>query len=516
MTVTQASRPDPRLLGASSIAVVSASRLAMSCRDSRMVVMLDRTNAGSIIGASADLGRAPGALCLFSASLWVVTGDGSLLKLTTASAPALVSTTGINAATSDWITSYGSVLIVPGRQGGVAAYSTAPALLAHLDGVLSRVAFGVASSSGYLYLFDGRGNGAVLTVNGTTGAFGYVGKFSATNCQGMLGGYITGASLVVAVKARGSVVTFDISTPGAPVVTTRATYDTAGYTLAGVLSADPSATPLTVQPYDALAVNEWHIPTCGLYASATESSIGQGSTARVSFSGPYVPEDTINLVARWVADQTYSDAGMTVSSVDGGAIAAWKDTSPVGTNHLLQATGAAKPLWVADGGSGIRNQPVVHFDGINDFVMTTGAYFGVPVTVYGAFKFVTAAGNAYGIWDSQTATEGKALEAILATGSMKAHSGVSLGGGAGSVLGLNAYGRVAVVYNGVSSVIRVNDTADVSGDTGAGSGQGFTLGSLAAGAYFTEIYVAEVRVYSGAHSSTQRDAVMAYLAGRYS
>lgn len=279
MTTVQVNRLDPRLVGAASVTVVSPSRLAVSCRDVRKVVMLNRQTGLNVTGASADLGYLVGAMCLFSSALWCVSKEGYLLKLTTADTPALTSATNIYSATN-WITSYGSVLVAPGREGGICSLNSTPAILYRLDGVLDRVAFGIASSSGYVYLFDGMGNGAVVTVHTTTGAFTFVGAFTAANCQNILGGYITGTSLRVAVKARAAVITFDISTATATVISATTNYDTSGYTLNGVLD-DVTGTPLTNEVYDALGVGEWRKPSGGHYVDATEQSIIQGRTGRL-------------------------------------------------------------------------------------------------------------------------------------------------------------------------------------------------------------------------------------------
>lgn len=280
MTVAiQASRLDSRLLGAASFAVISSSRMAVSCRYSRKIVTLNRSAAHAVVSGSVDLGYAPTAMCIFSSALWSVTEDGYLLKVTTADTPILTSATNIHAE-DYWITSYGSVLVAPGRAGGIVSLNSTPTVLHYLDGVLSRVTFAIASSSGYVYLFDGFGQGAVVTVHTTTGVFTTIGTFTATNCQSMLGGYITGTSLVVAVKGRASVITFDISTPGAPTVSTRTAYDTSGYTLNAVLD-DTTGTPLTNEVYDSLGIRDWHRPSGGHYLSATEKAIAQGFTGRL-------------------------------------------------------------------------------------------------------------------------------------------------------------------------------------------------------------------------------------------
>ncbi len=257
---------------------VSASRLAVSCRDAQCVSTLNRFDGDAVSGSSGALGYFPGAMTLFSSALWCVTENGYLLKLTSADAPALTSATNIYAANANWITSYGSVLIAPGRVGGIVSLSSSPAVLKYLDGVMSRVAFGIASSSGYVYLFDGNGNGCVVSVHTTTGAFTFVGTFAATNCQTILGGFISGTSLVLAVAGRNSVIVFDITTATAPVVSTRTSYD-GTYTVNGVMN-DAAFTPLTNEPGAFSTLLDWHRTSCGIALSTTERTLGQGRTAR--------------------------------------------------------------------------------------------------------------------------------------------------------------------------------------------------------------------------------------------
>lgn len=58
-----------------------------------------------------------------------------------------------------------------------------------------------------------------------------------------------------------------------------------------------------------------------------------------------------------------ADAGITKDGSN--YVSQWADQSGNG-NHAVQATGIAQPLWVADGGVSVNNQPVISFDG-NDY-----------------------------------------------------------------------------------------------------------------------------------------------------
>lgn len=69
---------DRRLLGARSVAMISATKAAVSCRDAQRIVVIEKTSAHGwqITGDTGDIGSEPGKVIYFNSHLWTVTRDG--------------------------------------------------------------------------------------------------------------------------------------------------------------------------------------------------------------------------------------------------------------------------------------------------------------------------------------------------------------------------------------------------------------------------------------------------------
>ncbi len=216
---------DPRLLGARSFVVVSATRVAVACADARTVCMLDRDNALRIVGDCGDLGSEPGALVLLGSRLWTVLADGTVQALTLADVPALGVSRPIGANRSTWITATGSVVVAPGPlPGSVVVLRASDAVPLDQWDALAPEIQGAVAAAGFLYLFDGRGGGVTCTLNGTTGQLMPLSTWPAPDCQGVLRCFIAAGQLVVALDALSAVAVFDLTDPAAPVRSARTLY----------------------------------------------------------------------------------------------------------------------------------------------------------------------------------------------------------------------------------------------------------------------------------------------------
>ncbi len=69
---------DRRLLGARSVAMISATRALVSCRDSRRILVVESTaeHGWQITGDTGDIGSEPGKVIYFNSQAWTVTRDG--------------------------------------------------------------------------------------------------------------------------------------------------------------------------------------------------------------------------------------------------------------------------------------------------------------------------------------------------------------------------------------------------------------------------------------------------------
>lgn len=239
---------DSRLVGVRYGVNIDDTRFAVSCLDTQRVCVCD-TN-GRVVGDSGSLGDLPGAIGIDSlAILSVVTEGGNILRFSHADTPIQATATSAHAEVATWLISDPSstCILVPGRAGTIVAMASAD-IVGICDSNLSEIVFAVGKYSApyhYTFCFDGIGNGAIVRLNTTTHRIEKLDDFTATNCIGPVGGFVTGTNLVVACAQRPSVCVFDISNPLAPTRSSQTLYP--GFTVTGVIN-DGSNTPTTLEP----------------------------------------------------------------------------------------------------------------------------------------------------------------------------------------------------------------------------------------------------------------------------
>jgi len=204
-----------------------------------------------------------------------------------------------------------------------------------------------------------------------------------------------------------------------------------------------------------------------------------------------------------------SDLGITLNGAD---VSAWADQ--IGTNHLLQATEAKQPLYVATGGPG--STPYVAFDGVAHFMQVIYT-LAQPWTIMAIIK------------PSATAD---------ATGGPFAIDGGIIFGCAVRVLGANTvngyYGTSATISHTTTAdiddwqVIRSDcdgaangtftsddDTPSTSGSVGTVGAAGMALGAAGSEAAWADTHVAEVCMFNAVLGAADIARMRAYFAARY-
>lgn len=282
---------DPRLLGAGPIALVSSTRAAVACADARRVCMLDRSRRLLVVGDSGDLGAESHSILVQGSLIWTVLANGDVVALSQADAPVLASRTAVGAVHTRWITGYGTVIVCAGASGEIVVLSAAGAVITRWAGI-GDIRVGVATA-GYLYLADFRGNGYILSINGTTGALAPVATFRLPDCPDILSLRVVGTTLVLASKARGAVAIFSLVNPAVPVQVSLTTYQP--LRLLGVLD-NATGSPLVDAPFTDANVEYWQGATggCSLGVSGL-NAIANGPSAQVLeqiIDGILVPADT--------------------------------------------------------------------------------------------------------------------------------------------------------------------------------------------------------------------------------
>ncbi len=190
------------------------------------------------------------------------------------------------------------------------------------------------------------------------------------------------------------------------------------------------------------------------------------------------------------------NSGITVT---GAGVSQWDDVSGNG-NHLKQGTDTNRPSKEADGS--------ILFDGVDNFLKADAFTLVQPETVYLLVKQVTWT-LARRFFDGNIVNTGLIYQNPT-TPTIKMYAGSD--SGENSDLTIDTYSAICAVFNGASSILRVDNNADVSGDVGAGDMGGLTLGANGANGQWSNIQVKEVLIYNVAHDAAERLQMTAYLA----
>lgn len=172
----------------------------------------------------------------------------------------------------------------------------------------------------------------------------------------------------------------------------------------------------------------------------------------------------------------------------------WDDQS--GNARHLALTGT--PTVNGDGSMG--------FDGVDDRGTNAALTLAQPLTIYLRVKMVVwAAGlvmmdaDAFG---NRQFAMGSSTPQVSMIGSL------TIGPVTGMTVG--AYASICLLFNGASSVLRVNGT-ETAGDIGTSSDSGICFGSNRSSGAFSNIDLMEAIGYSVAHNAGQRTSQIAYM-----
>lgn len=183
--------------------------------------------------------------------------------------------------------------------------------------------------------------------------------------------------------------------------------------------------------------------------------------------------------------------GLTLPFVGTTNASSWPDSSGKG-RPLLQATGAAQPLINADGS--------LTFDGVIQFLKTLAFTLNQPATIYLRLKQITWTNN--DVFVDGNVAFASFVGTQTATPTIRIFAGGSV---PNNSLAVNVMGSLAAVFNGPTSVLRVNADTQTGG-AGAASLAGLTLGGAADGTNPGNVKVAMVAAFSNAQSGPAMDS----------
>jgi hypothetical protein len=213
------------------------------------------------------------------------------------------------------------------------------------------------------------------------------------------------------------------------------------------------------------------------------------------------PTDIAGLTAWYKAD-----AG-TSSVVDNTAISQWDDQSG-NADHATQATGAAQPTYQTNE---LNGEPIVRFDGTDDFMDASGVSESQPNTIFLVAKSATGS-------SSRTALDGiSSRQAIYQAGDTITVYAGTAESSMGTSWGTTNFHVVTLVFNGASSSGRVDGAAVTlsPANPGANALTGLRIGAFTADAARWSGDIAEIIVYSGALSTDDQEWVEQYIFDKY-
>lgn len=199
------------------------------------------------------------------------------------------------------------------------------------------------------------------------------------------------------------------------------------------------------------------------------------------------------------------DASIGTSVHISTGVSQWDDLSGNG-HHLLQASSTLQPVY---SGTGLTS--FITFDGSNDFMQAIAFTLNQPETLYfvGKQNWISNAK----IWDGN----GNFSMDWVQTGSTPATAmfAGNTGPGSSSDFSIATVKVVALVYNGSSSTLIVNNGTIHTGNVGASNAGGFTLGAVANGTQPSNIAVQEVYIYAAAHTTIQQAEIVGFLRSKW-
>lgn len=223
-------------------------------------------------------------------------------------------------------------------------------------------------------------------------------------------------------------------------------------------------------------------------------------------SHPWLKSDT----------QTYTDTGFTTPAVaNNDNVAGWKDQSGNSNNVITQSTRNAAVLKtnIQNGFPGIYFPPNGTHQGLSGL---QGAFtWGQPKHIFIAMKTNEAWGGSGGyIFDGQSANS-NLLQTSGTGNKFDIYAGTFLD--ANDTFANNTSYVLEALINGASSLLRLNAGTAGSGNAGAGTSNGITIGNSQPTTlpHGYSMYIFEILGYSAALSTGDATLVRNYLNAKY-
>lgn len=251
--------------------------------------------------------------------------------------------------------------------------------------------------------------------------------------------------------------------------------------------------------------------TVDVGAGVCTDAAGNGNTAAVQFA---IISLSYGLTARYdfsdITTLFKDSAGTTPVTTDGDIIGKATDISG-NSRPLLQAgVDGLKPLYKTN----IQNgKSVARFDGSNDSLQAAAFALTAPV-----WEVIVVCQRAWTINRNvcSEGTAGKEMQLYMQTASPRVTMYETANGPTTTQLAVGSFGIVEMVWNGASSLIRVNNNSDITGNPGSHAIDGFTLSAGVGGAAQSQTDAGEVLIWSNTNPTAgMRTALRNYLNAKW-
>jgi hypothetical protein len=238
----------------------------------------------------------------------------------------------------------------------------------------------------------------------------------------------------------------------------------------------------------------------GAITNGTVATIYDG-TSKFEIGGRY--NGTSSLAAgKYYTTQLWSGFLGTGTLVASFAASDYPSTG--GSTFVSSATGET---WTINGGAKIVTRTGLYFDGSADYMKSAPFSLSQPENVYAVLEKLT--------WTSvNVVLDGGSNVSMGITERTSSPNLIVRTAAAVSNLLSFPFSKVGVLFglwNGSSSLIRLNRNVSVSGNLGTAATDGFTLGARHDGTLNTNIFVSEILIYDTiAHDTATQDRVTLY------
>ncbi len=213
----------------------------------------------------------------------------------------------------------------------------------------------------------------------------------------------------------------------------------------------------------------------------------------------------------------WQDAGTTPATGDGDVVGRWEDLT-ANADHVNQNTAANKPTLQNAAGDLLNGNPVIRFDGSNDYLQgafTNGGALTQPNTYFLVAKLLTGedddAQHYLVASDDPTNRSDLAKDNIEQPNVWLIHSGTVL-----KTTAANTDWHIwTVLFDGANSQLWHDGVSLGSGNTNANAPDGLTLGAYNNTSLAANCEITELLIYNADLGTADQNLVGRYLATRY-